>query len=110
MHRASTVCCRTSQPSRGAPLALLHRRSILTAAGLHGTFAPLTTPFVNGEVDYVGLARNAEYYLQSKLTGLVILGSTGEVRASVFVFFVRPLLRLTRTHSHLLAVSVTYYG
>jgi len=44
-----------------------------------GLFHPLVTPFAgNGEVDPGAIARNASKYLQSPLTGLVVLGSNGE--------------------------------
>jgi 4-hydroxy-2-oxoglutarate aldolase len=44
-----------------------------------GLYHPLITPFAgNGEVDPGAIARNASKYLQSPLTGLVVLGSNGE--------------------------------
>ena len=44
-----------------------------------GLFHPLVTPFgANGDVDPGAIARNASRYLQSPLTGLVVLGSNGE--------------------------------
>jgi 4-hydroxy-2-oxoglutarate aldolase len=44
-----------------------------------GLFHPLVTPFgANGDVDPGAIARNASKYLQSPLTGLVVLGSNGE--------------------------------
>ena len=44
-----------------------------------GIYTPLATPFADdGSLDVRGLARNVEKYLQSPLTGLVVLGSNGE--------------------------------
>ncbi|MGH9218879.1 MAG: dihydrodipicolinate synthase family protein [Vicinamibacterales bacterium] len=44
-----------------------------------GIYTPLATPFAaDGSLDARALARNVEKYLQSPLTGLVVLGSNGE--------------------------------
>ena len=44
-----------------------------------GIYTPLATPFAaDGRLDTRALARNVEKYLQSPLTGLVVLGSNGE--------------------------------
>jgi 4-hydroxy-2-oxoglutarate aldolase len=44
-----------------------------------GVFHPLVTPFTSsGDVDAGAIARNARRYLQTPLTGLVVLGSNGE--------------------------------
>lgn len=44
-----------------------------------GIYTPLATPFTaDGALDTRGLASNVEKYLQSPLTGLVVLGSNGE--------------------------------
>ena len=44
-----------------------------------GIYTPIVTPFTpHGDIDEVGLARNVDHYLASKLTGLVVLGSNGE--------------------------------
>lgn len=46
---------------------------------LRGIFPPLTTPFSdNGEVDLKRLRKNIERYNQTKLSGYVMNGSTGE--------------------------------
>jgi 4-hydroxy-2-oxoglutarate aldolase len=47
---------------------------------LAGIFAPVTTPFdpVTGELDTVGLRRNARVLLDAPLAGLVLFGTTGE--------------------------------
>jgi 4-hydroxy-2-oxoglutarate aldolase len=44
-----------------------------------GIYTPLATPFApGGSLDTRALARNVEKYLESPLTGLVVLGSNGE--------------------------------
>jgi 4-hydroxy-2-oxoglutarate aldolase len=44
-----------------------------------GIYTPLATPFAaDGSLDVRALASNVEKYLQSPLTGLVVLGSNGE--------------------------------
>ena len=44
-----------------------------------GIYTPLATPFAaDGSLDTRALTRNVEKYLQSPLTGLVVLGSNGE--------------------------------
>jgi 4-hydroxy-2-oxoglutarate aldolase len=44
-----------------------------------GIYTPLATPFApDGSLDTRALARNVEKYLESPLTGLVVLGSNGE--------------------------------
>ena len=45
---------------------------------LEGIFPPIPTPFSNDTVDHPGLARNVERWMQTKLAGLVVLGSNGE--------------------------------
>lgn len=45
---------------------------------LAGLYAPIVTPFRNEAVDDAALRRNVEKYLQTRLTGLVVLGSNGE--------------------------------
>ena len=46
---------------------------------LAGLYHPLVTPFdARGDVNPPAIARNAAKYLQSPLTGLVVLGSNGE--------------------------------
>lgn len=45
---------------------------------LRGVWAPIPTPFVDGEVSIDNLQRNVQMWLTSPLHGLVALGSTGE--------------------------------
>ena len=45
---------------------------------LEGVFPPIPTPFTNESVDHQGLARNVARWMQTKLAGLVVLGSNGE--------------------------------
>ncbi|SHI25681.1 4-hydroxy-tetrahydrodipicolinate synthase [Desulfosporosinus lacus] len=45
---------------------------------LKGVYAPIPTPFVDGKIAYDKLEGNLEYWLDSKLEGLVVLGSNGE--------------------------------
>ncbi len=46
---------------------------------LRGVMPPVTTPFTGGEFDAVGFGHNIERWASSGLTGLVVLGSNGEV-------------------------------
>ena len=50
-----------------------HNRQKLT-----GVFAPVTTPFVNDEVDLEALAFNLSRLRRTNLTGFFALGSNGE--------------------------------
>jgi 4-hydroxy-2-oxoglutarate aldolase len=51
----------------------------LTSLRFAGVYTPVATPFsAQGELDERGLRSNIEYYLGSRLTGLVVLGSNGE--------------------------------
>lgn len=46
---------------------------------LRGIFPPLTTPFSDdGDIDLKRLRKNIERYNQTKLSGYVMNGSTGE--------------------------------
>jgi len=46
---------------------------------LHGTFVVMVTPFTSdGEVDYPGIRRNIEWWIEQRVHGLIPLGSTGE--------------------------------
>jgi 4-hydroxy-2-oxoglutarate aldolase len=45
---------------------------------LHGIFAPISTPFIDGEVAYDQLAYNVRRYAETRLSGLFALGSNGE--------------------------------
>jgi 4-hydroxy-2-oxoglutarate aldolase len=48
-------------------------------ASLSGIYTPVITPFTaSGDLDEAALRFNVERYLQSRLTGLVVLGSNGE--------------------------------
>jgi 4-hydroxy-2-oxoglutarate aldolase len=49
---------------------------------LTGIFAPINIPFLsNEEVDYIGLSKNLQFYLDSELSGLLVLGSNGEYKS-----------------------------
>ncbi len=46
---------------------------------LAGIFAPINIPFTQEEeVDYIGLSKNLQFYLESELNGILLLGSNGE--------------------------------
>jgi 4-hydroxy-2-oxoglutarate aldolase len=45
---------------------------------LQGIYAPIPTPFENGQIAFDKLAANMEFWLASKLTGIVVMGSNGE--------------------------------
>lgn len=45
---------------------------------LKGIYAPIPTPFVEGKIAYDKLEQNMEFWLNSNLTGLVVMGSNGE--------------------------------
>jgi 4-hydroxy-2-oxoglutarate aldolase len=45
---------------------------------LPGLYTPIITPFRNDTVDDAAIRRNVERYMQTRLTGLVVLGSNGE--------------------------------
>jgi 4-hydroxy-2-oxoglutarate aldolase len=45
---------------------------------LRGIIAPISTPFINEEVDYDQLRNNVHRYAETELTGLFVLGSNGE--------------------------------
>ncbi|AET68551.1 dihydrodipicolinate synthase/N-acetylneuraminate lyase [Desulfosporosinus orientis DSM 765] len=45
---------------------------------LKGIYAPIPTPFAGGKIAYDKLDGNLEFWLGSKLEGLVVLGSNGE--------------------------------
>jgi 4-hydroxy-2-oxoglutarate aldolase len=48
---------------------------------LSGVFAPLTTPFIDDEVDYKGLEENLERFNASGLKGYFALGTNGEFKS-----------------------------
>lgn len=45
---------------------------------LPGLYTPIVTPFRHDTVDDAAIRRNVERYMQTRLTGLVVLGSNGE--------------------------------
>lgn len=45
---------------------------------LYGVYAPIPTPFENDKVAYDKLAGNMNYWLDSKISGIVVMGSNGE--------------------------------
>jgi 4-hydroxy-2-oxoglutarate aldolase len=45
---------------------------------LKGVFPPIPTPFHNDAIDHRGLAGNVSRWMQTRLSGLVVLGSNGE--------------------------------
>jgi 4-hydroxy-2-oxoglutarate aldolase len=45
---------------------------------LEGVFPPIPTPFLNESVDHRSLASNVARWMQTRLAGLVVLGSNGE--------------------------------
>jgi len=45
---------------------------------LKGIYAPIPTPFIEGKIAYKELNRNLDFWLQSKLEGIVLMGSNGE--------------------------------
>jgi 4-hydroxy-2-oxoglutarate aldolase len=45
---------------------------------LAGLYTPIVTPFKHDTVDDAGIHRNVERYMQTRLHGLVVLGSNGE--------------------------------
>lgn len=49
---------------------------------LAGIIAPINVPFTQEEeVDYAGFGKNIDFYLKSKLSGLLLLGSNGESKS-----------------------------
>jgi 4-hydroxy-2-oxoglutarate aldolase len=45
---------------------------------LHGIYAPIATPFADGKIAYDKLEKNLKFWLESDLTGIVVMGSNGE--------------------------------
>src|SRR5512139_984761 len=45
---------------------------------LHGIYAPIATPFAGGKIAYDKLEKNLKFWLESDLTGIVVMGSNGE--------------------------------
>jgi 4-hydroxy-2-oxoglutarate aldolase len=49
---------------------------------LAGIIAPINIPFtIDEEVDFIGLGKNLQFYNNSKLSGLLLLGSNGECKS-----------------------------
>jgi len=48
------------------------------AGGLSGIFAPIPTPFVDEEIAYDKLGSNLDRWAQTRLAGIVVMGSNGE--------------------------------
>jgi 4-hydroxy-2-oxoglutarate aldolase len=45
---------------------------------LHGIYAPIPTPFAAGKIAYDRLEGNLRFWLESDLSGIVVMGSNGE--------------------------------
>ncbi|MGB9859418.1 MAG: 4-hydroxy-tetrahydrodipicolinate synthase [Moorellaceae bacterium] len=45
---------------------------------LHGIYAPIATPFVDDKIAYDKLEANLQFWLESKMAGIVVMGSNGE--------------------------------
>ena len=45
---------------------------------LHGVYAPIATPFKGGKIAYDKLKKNLKFWLESDLSGIVVMGSNGE--------------------------------
>ncbi len=45
---------------------------------LHGVYAPIATPFAGGKIAYDKLEKNLKFWLESDLSGIVVMGSNGE--------------------------------
>lgn len=45
---------------------------------LHGIYAPIATPFTGDEIAYDRLKHNLEFWNNSKMAGIVVMGSNGE--------------------------------
>lgn len=45
---------------------------------LNGIWLPIVTPFADGRVDYAGLTKLVQYYLDRGISGLIPMGTTGE--------------------------------
>jgi 4-hydroxy-2-oxoglutarate aldolase len=50
----------------------------MTAMDVHGVFPPIPTPFTDQGIDRRALASNVSKWMQTKLSGIVVLGSNGE--------------------------------
>jgi 4-hydroxy-2-oxoglutarate aldolase len=45
---------------------------------LHGIYAPIATPFKDGKIAYDEMEKNLKFWLESDLSGVVVMGSNGE--------------------------------
>ena len=45
---------------------------------LQGVYAPIATPFVGDKIAYDKLEKNLKFWMESDLTGIVVMGSNGE--------------------------------
>ena len=45
---------------------------------LHGIYAPIATPFKDGKIAYDEMGKNLKFWLESDLSGVVVMGSNGE--------------------------------
>jgi 4-hydroxy-2-oxoglutarate aldolase len=50
----------------------------MNAMDVRGVFPPIPTPFTHDGIDQRGLASNVSKWMQTKLSGVVVLGSNGE--------------------------------
>jgi 4-hydroxy-2-oxoglutarate aldolase len=50
----------------------------MNAMDVRGVFPPIPTPFTHDGIDQRGLASNVSKWMQTKLSGIVVLGSNGE--------------------------------
>ncbi len=55
-----------------------YERNEVEIMELKGTYTALVTPFKDGEVDYEGLKENIRYQIKEGITGILVLGTTGE--------------------------------
>src|SRR5512145_539948 len=55
-----------------------HPCDTMTAMDVHGVFPPIPTPFTDEGIDRRALASNVSKWMQTKLSGIVVLGSNGE--------------------------------
>jgi 4-hydroxy-2-oxoglutarate aldolase len=55
-----------------------HEREVCLMFKLHGIYAPIPTPFAAGKIAYDRLEGNLRFWLESDLSGIVVMGSNGE--------------------------------
>ncbi|MDR2479768.1 MAG: dihydrodipicolinate synthase family protein [Treponema sp.] len=66
---------------------------------LSGIFPPVMTPFINGKIDYDGLAFNIERMNKTALRGYMPLGSNGEFRSLTGDESIKVIKTIARTKS-----------